>query len=1284
MRAPWRTSCRFIGAVMASLIILFAIALNLARAVTPLLDSHHQAFEHWVSAFIHRPVTIGRITATWYGFEPAVKLDNLQVLTESRQQSAKIKHFTVALDLFSSLWHRQWLPGRLMVDGLDLDLAHQQNLNLPNHSLMQTGVKGMVEWLLTQAEVRVKHVNITWHGPNGFILPMHDIRLEVENGEFNHHIVGTVQLAQAISSSFHFIVDLHSDQFFSDHMSANVFLNAHQVSLVQWMKLPLMAHYIHGLHINSGTADIQLWGQWRQGGLFEAQTMIDGQHIALSAPNLRKQLFVKQVSANTLWQKKGDGWQLSADKIKLNVNHRQWLDNQLLLKFKPKTKDQAEQWQLALSYLRLSDVQFILSKLQRLPDTWRQWVGHLQPQGQLHQLTLAMSKLAPGSESGMTKAESGVADYRLDELSAVFHELRWHGYQTIPAVTDLNGQVSWLPSGGHLIIDSPHLTVATQQWFHRAQEHFKQFQLGLTWQKQVKGWALSLQQLQADDGDLALQLQPSRMFVPNDGVPTIDVTGSFRIRDLTATADYVPLGVMSISVTNWLQRAFLSGEIRHGQWHIQGPINKFPFDQHEGDFSVDMEPVDLSLRYAPGWPTIDQAAGELHFHDREMKLALGFAKTAGATLRNIKASIPDLAKGNLVVNGDYAGTMAEGHEFLQNTPLGIGQQLKPLQMSGLINGGLQLKVALTEPQAPVKLLGHLNIKQGIMSLPGWNTDLTKINGRFDYTERSCSAKNVSAHMLQRPVKLSVHTLHRNSEAETVQVTVGGSLDLTVLNAHYHLPKIPYIQGATDYRAILNLHPFHAKQSDSLSIVSDLRGIAIGMPVPLGKSADAPRHFYTRIDLNDKKPLQVRAKYGRLLSARLNYQLKNDKYQFTRGAVRIGKRHASVPKAKGLTVSVNLPYANGRDWMEFYRQWEQHTVAKSFHLTPRLVDIRLTKIILWNMLWSGLHLRAQPMQDGWFAQVNSQHVDGQINIPNQLNKGIVRAEFHKFNYVPLSTDGIAALTPKQIPAIDFTANELRYKNRLLGHAHAVLKPMQAGVKLTMLKVKSNNVDADVRGEWTTTKGQQRVISAGSLKVQNWGYLLRQWQLTDVLAGGQGMIGFQLKWPGRVTNFKMAKTSGQINVALKDGRILQISKKTQAELGLGRFLNILSLQSLPRRLVLNFGDIGKKGFGFDEAKGSFKIVNGVATTNNVILDGDLAKVDMQGKVGLAKKIYDLHMQIKPNVTGSLPFIATVTGGPLAGAITWLVNKLFVGPTVGRAAMVKYNITGNWNHPIIKKVG
>ena len=54
---------------------------------------------------------------------------------------------------------------------------------------------------------------------------------------------------------------------------------------------------------------------------------------------------------------------------------------------------------------------------------------------------------------------------------------------------------------------------------------------------------------------------------------------------------------------------------------------------------------------------------------------------------------------------------------------------------------------------------------------------------------------------------------------------------------------------------------------------------------------------------------------------------------------------------------------------------------------------------------------------------------------------------------------------------------------------------------------------------------------------------------------------------------------------------------AELDVARLPSVLSLQSLPRRLVLDFRDVFQEGFAFDALTGDLKIAQGVASTNNL---------------------------------------------------------------------------------------
>lgn len=74
-----------------------------------------------------------------------------------------------------------------------------------------------------------------------------------------------------------------------------------------------------------------------------------------------------------------------------------------------------------------------------------------------------------------------------------------------------------------------------------------------------------------------------------------------------------------------------------------------------------------------------------------------------------------------------------------------------------------------------------------------------------------------------------------------------------------------------------------------------------------------------------------------------------------------------------------------------------------------------------------------------------------------------------------------------------------------------------------------------------------------------------------------------------------------------------------------------------------------------------------------------MQIKGLIGFANKNYDLHLQVVPNITSTLPLIVGLAGGPLAGVIAWVADKI-LAPHVGKAAQVNYHIAGSWNKPDI----
>jgi uncharacterized protein YhdP len=77
-----------------------------------------------------------------------------------------------------------------------------------------------------------------------------------------------------------------------------------------------------------------------------------------------------------------------------------------------------------------------------------------------------------------------------------------------------------------------------------------------------------------------------------------------------------------------------------------------------------------------------------------------------------------------------------------------------------------------------------------------------------------------------------------------------------------------------------------------------------------------------------------------------------------------------------------------------------------------------------------------------------------------------------------------------------------------------------------------------------------------------------------------------------------------------------------------------------------------------------------------------VYVDGKIGLAEKDYNLTLKIFPNVTSSLPLVATIAAGPVAGVATWLADKIF-SHQVKKMTEIHYNVTGSWSKPNMVKL-
>jgi uncharacterized protein YhdP len=155
------------------------------------------------------------------------------------------------------------------------------------------------------------------------------------------------------------------------------------------------------------------------------------------------------------------------------------------------------------------------------------------------------------------------------------------------------------------------------------------------------------------------------------------------------------------------------------------------------------------------------------------------------------------------------------------------------------------------------------------------------------------------------------------------------------------------------------------------------------------------------------------------------------------------------------------------------------------------------------------------------------------------------------------------------------------------------------------------------------------------------------------------------------------SGNFFINVEAGQFLK------ADPGLAKLLGVLSLQSLPRRLALDFRDVFTEGFSFDFVRGDITIQQGKAATNNLQMKGVNAAVLMEGEADIAKETQDIKVVVIPEINaGTASLVATMIN-PAIGLGTFLA-QMFLRQPLMRAATQEFHIDGTWANPRIARIG
>lgn len=1242
--------------VFATIIILLAVIFGGLKAATPILEKHQQQIIDRVNQNISQRITIQHVTIAWYHFSPVIELDDLAVFNNVEQTSPMFiaEKAYIGINFVKLIQHFEIIPTKIIFVHATLNLPP---LNLP---LAQTNTPGfkLPPRILALHEVGAKSLlvhAIIQNKPVNFIT---DLNLQKKATHYN--MEGDFSFgAEKLQSIFAAVIKLNDHDLTQSLIK--LYVESDNVNLAKIQSyLPNFK-----LPVQGEIASMQAWLVLRNSTIHYVALDLLGENINVNTPQFHLLQSLPYIDGTLIYQlTKGGGQQFAVNHLKFSPDAEGF--NALVTRTAQNNFAIAGE-NIAFNYNQLRQY-FDLSPF-KIPGIFTT----IKPKVTLSNLHLQFDLLE----------NKQISNYR---AAINFEELSCKALQKIPGITHLAGKVNitqinnMLSFHTKLIFDN---SVLTMPWLFRKAIPINSGQANLYGQ-QLAGqrWMIQGHGIKLTFPDAAATAA-LKLFIGGQMPPRLEILANAQGNHFTAQNiyKYLPSGIMPDKVTEWLDQSLQKVGQLSAKLILRGDIDQFPFDHNEGLFLIDANITEAKLKFYPGWPTIEQLAANLIFDDRGMDITVKSAKTANVAIANGKAVIPSMNAETpviLQINAAANGAVSDGLYYYLHSPLAAdAETLNKLKTLGDFNLNLGLTIPIAnEKDDTVLAQGDASIKNVSIGYQSNALTLNQLNGDVKFKNLDINSEQIQGFLGKKPISLQIKTVKESENDLATQVNMTGEFSIDEINAHLPQALPAFITGASK---VVGSLIFDHEDGLSFALQSDLNGIAINLPAPLGKPAKQAGQLSVLVNDNDQTTRQIVAQYQKILQASLFFNITKGDMQFANGVVGVGNNlGALTPPDSGLNVNINLPKLNIDAWQDFLqRSSKNSTEFKPINLNQ--VTVSLQQINLFGNTLNQFSLAVKPYATSYGLDISSKEINGKITLPKVVNNSNpIKASLDNLtiNMANTSTGSSQAFQVSPYFNLDLSCQNFKVNQMQFGKINASSRTTANGLTISGLTISSPNYRLNADLNWLASS--KRSSAAGNLKINNSAKMLANLGLPNNFNTNNGNVKFNLNWLGLPFVPDVPSLNGNINVLVNQGSITGLSKSTSAKVGFANLLTILSLQNLPGRLERGMsGNNSRQGFNFDKMQGDLTINSGNLQTQNTFVNGAVAKVSISGRIGLAAKDFDLIMVVVPNLTSSLPVVATIAGGPVAGAVTWVVNKA-IGSEVNKISKYTYSIKGSWSNP------
>lgn len=1278
--------------ILAMLLVLLAVLISAFRLFLPYVENYRQDFQDYINTNNQTNIVIGALGMSWQRSGPTL-IANRVTLVDTNGAYIYINHLEVQVDFWATLTSQSLISSNLILDGAIVTLEQKV---WQKQKIVDVNNQDTTSNANEQFDNFQQISNIFLNRINHFSLINSQISIEnnalerhfrinnlnwLNSGE-RHQAQGNITVDELSSNNLTLKIDIDGQSV--DELKGLMYVEANHLDITPWLDSVL------AVDNDKTKADIgfSAWFKINRGTIERLQialhdNLISWEESSLVNTQVSKKQHTLTLSAGQLLLVKGktpESFKLYSTPLLLQFNQQNVQETIVQMN---KT---AEDFSIYLSSFDLALISQVSPLFIASKET-RNLLSTLDINGQSNDLYFQKSA---GDIQALASFTNTSTKYS----------------QGVPGIDNLSGTLS-------LAEQNLHVSLVADQGALDFNHHFiapipyQSLEAMVDLSFSDNGWQLKVNDIALSSDELKLNADVM-IDSPKNAQMSMSLLANILDGDASKAGHYYPLTTMSNDLVDYLNESLIEGEIKQAQVLVNGPLAKFPFADDSGTFIVNAELEKATFKFSHDWPAINNFFANLNFTNNSMLITGRAGDLVGLNVAGMQAAIDDLAYGQILNVDTLIETSPAIYvaNLMEQSPLkeSVGRVLQQLQVTGDIDGEFHLNLPLNATE-DVVASGLINFADNRIALQTPQMNFEQVNGQLSFENDKITTKNLSLNWQDLPLTL---TINGHDKADYYDTNIALNADWTKGDWLQHVsPDLQkYLDGQLQWQGDLSLYQHHSGNfTYQFNIDSNLKQMELVFPQPYKKLAqvDVP----LKIEVNGQlEQSTFKASYGEQLS--FFGVLAHETSHFSRAHIILGNEKMLLPM-NGLHITTNLEKADVHTWQPFIfdiintvsgESKSQHTgnvIAQPPALFPKPERIRGTVSQL-DLLGQSLHNVSFNLLDKshwWLLQLNATETRSQLKFyPDWFEQGIdINAEFIQLTRQPnvalsedetkqdeqsnevdsplLTDDNIFANMPK----VNFHCDRCQIDNLNLGEVNfSLLRTDENIIKIERFKAKREQAELNLSGDWQKEASISTTNITGLLSLKNIEYELEQLGYGSIIRDSGGNIAFNLNWQGGPHDFSFSHLNGELSASIDDGYLAEYSDKA-------RIFSVLSLQSIVRKLTLDFRDIFSDGIFYNNIKGDYNIKEGILYTDNTLMNGSAGDLFIEGNTSFVNNTLDYKMSYKPNLTASLPVLTWIaTLDPVLFLAGLAIDKVITSKVVSE---VNFELTGSANEPNFKEV-